>query len=38
VEHYRPRSTFRQVQGDQPAVDVSKDIAAAVASVLGVRA
>jgi len=38
VEHYRVRPTFRQVQGDQPAGDVSKDIASAVASVLGVRA
>ena len=38
VEHYRVRPTFRQVMGDQPAPDVAKDIAAAVASVLGVRA
>jgi adenylate kinase len=38
VEHYRSRSTFRQVQGDQTATDVSKDIAAAVESVIGARA
>jgi adenylate kinase len=38
VEHYRARSTFRQVQGDQSLIDVSKDIAAAVESVIGARA
>jgi adenylate kinase len=38
VEHYRPRPTFRQVQGDQPLIDVAKDIAAAVESVIGARA
>jgi adenylate kinase len=37
VEHYRVRPTFRQVQGDQSAIDVSKDIAAAVESVIGAR-
>ena len=37
VDHYRPRSTFRQVHGDQPLLDVAKDIAAAVESVIGAR-
>jgi adenylate kinase len=38
VEHYRPRTTFRQVQGDQPLADVARDIASAVTSVMGVEA
>ena len=38
VEHYRPRTTFRQVQGDQTPDEVSADISAAVESVIGARA
>jgi adenylate kinase len=37
VEFYRRRSTFRSVDGDQPQDAVAADIAAAVASVVGVR-
>jgi adenylate kinase len=37
VEHYRPRPTFRSVDGDQAPDAVAADIAAAVASVLGGR-
>jgi adenylate kinase len=36
VEFYRRRATFRSVDGDQPQDAVSADIAAAVASVVGV--
>ena len=36
VEFYRRRPTFRSVDGDQPQDAVSADIAAAVASVVGV--
>jgi adenylate kinase len=36
VEYYRRRPTFRSVDGDQPQDAVSADIAAAVASVVGV--
>jgi adenylate kinase len=38
VEYYRRRRTFRSVDGDQAPESVAADIAAAVASVLGVRA
>jgi adenylate kinase len=37
VEFYRRRPTFRSVDGDQPADAVAADVAAAVASVVGVR-
>jgi adenylate kinase len=37
VEFYRRRSTFRSVDGDQPQEQVAADIAAAIASVEGVR-
>jgi adenylate kinase len=37
VEYYRRRSTFRTVDGDQPQDQVAADIAAAIASVEGVR-
>jgi adenylate kinase len=37
VEFYRRRSTFRSVDGDQAQEAVAKDIAAAVASVVGGR-
>jgi adenylate kinase len=37
VEFYRRRPTFRSVDGDQSQDAVAKDIAAAVASVVGVR-
>jgi adenylate kinase len=36
VEYYRRRPTFRSVDGDQPRDAVAADIAAAVASVVGV--
>lgn len=38
VEYYRPRPTFRQIQGDQSQGDVARDLAAAVESVIGARA
>src|SRR5690606_319750 len=38
VEFYRPRPAFRSVDGDQSPDAVSADIAAAVASVVGVPA
>jgi adenylate kinase len=37
VEMYRPRATFRSVDGDQPQDAVAADISAAVAAVLGAR-
>ena len=37
VEFYRPRPTFRAVDGDQPPDGVARDIAAAIAAVLGVQ-
>jgi adenylate kinase len=37
VEYYRPRATFRSVDGDQTLDSVAADIAAAVASVVGSR-
>jgi adenylate kinase len=37
VEFYRRRPTFRTVDGDQPQDQVAADIAAAIASVEGVR-
>ena len=37
VEFYRRRPTYRAVDGDQPADGVARDIAAAIASVLGVQ-
>ena len=37
VEYYRPRPTFRSVDGDQTLDSVAADIAAAVASVVGSR-
>jgi adenylate kinase len=37
VAHYRPRSTFRSVNGDQPLDSVAADIAAAVSAVLGIQ-
>jgi adenylate kinase len=37
VDFYRDRQTFRSVDGDQTQDAVAADIAAAVASVLGVR-
>ena len=37
VEYYRRRPTFRSVDGDQPQEQVAADIAAAIASVEGVR-
>jgi adenylate kinase len=37
VEYYRRRPTFRSVDGDQPQDQVAADIAAAIASVEGVR-
>ena len=37
VEFYRRRPTFRSVDGDQPQDPVAADIAAAIASVEGVR-
>ena len=37
VEFYRRRSTYRAVDGDQPPDGVARDIAAAIASVLGVQ-
>jgi adenylate kinase len=37
VEYYRRRPTFRSVDGDQPPDLVAADIAAAMASVEGVR-
>lgn len=37
VEFYRPRATFRAVDGDQTPDGVARDIAAAIASVLGAQ-
>jgi adenylate kinase len=37
VEFYRPRPTFRAVDGDQPPDGVARDIAAAIAAVLGAQ-
>jgi len=37
VAHYRPRATFRSVNGDQPLDDVAKDIVSAVGAALGVQ-
>jgi adenylate kinase family enzyme len=37
VAHYRARSTFRSVNGDQPLESVAADVSAAVNAVLGVR-
>ena len=37
VEFYRRRATYRAVDGDQPPDGVARDIAAAIASVLGVQ-
>jgi adenylate kinase len=37
VEFYRPRPTFRAVDGDQTPDGVARDIAAAIASVLGAQ-
>jgi adenylate kinase len=38
VEYYRRQPTFRSVDGDQTQDQVAADIAAAIASVIGVRA
>jgi adenylate kinase len=37
VEFYHPRATFRAVDGDQPPEGVARDIAAAIAAVLGAQ-
>jgi adenylate kinase len=37
VEFYRRRPTFRAVDGDQPPDGVARDIAAAIAAVLGAQ-
>jgi adenylate kinase len=37
VEFYRPRPSFRAVDGDQPPDGVARDIAAAIAAVLGAQ-